>query len=54
MTIHKYIGWIIIAILLIGVVLPLATSVIKFAVFVAGAIAAVWIVERALKEGKAQ
>lgn len=51
MTSGKCIGYTILAVLLFIVVLPLMTSVIKFAIFVAAIAAIVWLLNRFLDKG---
>lgn len=52
MTSGKFIGYTILVILLFIVVLPLLTSVIKFAIFAAVAAGIVWLLNRAFDKGK--
>lgn len=52
MSSRKYIGYTILVILLFIVVLPLLTSVIKFAIFAAVVAGIVWLLNRSLDKGK--
>lgn len=52
MTGGKYIGYTLLAILLFIVVLPLLTSIFKFAIFAAVVAGIVWLLNRAFDKGK--